>query len=237
MAAPTFRAAGARSDGIGAAANTPGAPAGIATGDLEFLIAGTNDGNTIAITADGGGAWSTVIASISVTNGSRIYCWYRIRAGGDGDPTLAASAGHSMVSRFCYQTGTFDTADPLEAEASGSDAASDTSFSAAPGTSTSGSDRIVVCFGGGRRDSLTSNFTTLANATLSSLAHTNVFGTTAGAGNASIVTRGTLASAGSVGTFSGTVSVSTPDTWISFAIKPVAVVPSTVKNLAALGVG
>src|SRR6478752_4165110 len=67
--APEFRAAGAKSVGTTLAV-TVSAPAGVATGDLEILIASTIAGGSVSITTDGGGAW-TSLGSQDVTAGEK----------------------------------------------------------------------------------------------------------------------------------------------------------------------
>ena len=113
----TVRSVGAKSNtaqpGPDTTAITPGAPIGIATGDLEILVASTIAGATISITANGGGAW-TAIDNQDVTSGERIYAWYRIRAGGDGNPSVQPSSDHCVACRIAVTTGTFDTGTPID---------------------------------------------------------------------------------------------------------------------------
>lgn len=227
MAAPVFRAAGLASAATGTSALTVAAPAGIAAGDLEIMGSGTIDGQTVSITSNGGGAWTAHPNNgQTVASGTRIYVWYRIRAGGDSDPQVTATGDHVNASRVCYQTGTFDTSDPLEIENAGANASSDTSFSAAPGDSTAGADRLCLCFGAGRRDNNTGNFGTGANTNLTSFNRRTNHGTSNGLGSSIAFFEGARLTAGAVGTFTSALTAATPDTWITFAIKPVP--PSAV---------
>lgn len=221
MALPVFRAAGAKSAGTTAAV-TVSAPAGIATGDLEILIAEVPTAATCAITNNGGGAWAAMTGSpITVTAGERLYVWSRIRAGGDGDPQVTASADHVCAGRLAYQAGTFDTSDPFELETTSSETTSDTSFSWAPGGTTGGADRLVLVVSSILRDSNTASVPVCTNASLTALASRANYCTNSGAGGGFGVTEGARATAGSVGTFACTYAAASPKSYISFAIKPV----------------
>lgn len=222
MALPAFRAAGAKSAGT-TGATTVAAPTGIATGDLEILIAEVRNADTCSISNDGGGAWSAVTGTpIGVAAGEKLYVWYRTRAGGDGDPQVTPSADHVCAARLAYQAGTFDTSDPLEVETTGSETTSDTSYSFAPGVSTAGDDRLVLSISTILRDSNTASVPVCTNASLTALASRANYCTNSGAGGGFGVTEGAKAPAGSVGTFACTYGASSAKSYIAFAIKPVA---------------
>lgn len=221
MALPVFRAAGAKSAGTTGAV-TVAAPAGVATGDLEILIAEVPTAATCSITNNGGGAWTAMTGSpITVAAGERLYVWSRIRAGGDGDPQVTASADHVCSARLAYQAGTFDTSDPFELETTSTETTSDTSFSWAPGGTTGGADRLVLVVSSILRDSNTASVPVCTNASLTSLASRANYCTNSGAGGGFGVTEGAKATAGTIGTFACTYGAASPKSYISFAIKPV----------------
>lgn len=221
MAIPTMRAAGAKTAGTGA--QTPGGPAGLATGDLEIIVATADTGITLSITADGGGAWTQVTNTPVTAAGARpLYAWYRIRAVGDTDPTITPSSLWVNCCRLAVQTGTFDTSDPLDIETAGSETTSDTSFSFVTGVNSSVNDSLIVCIATTARDSNTGGVGTMANANLSAVTLVADYCTAAGNGGGFGITRGGLATAGAVGTWSSTYAVASAKTYITFAVKPPA---------------
>lgn len=221
---PVVRAVGSKTNtaqpGPDTSAITPGAPIGIATGDLELLIATTIAGATVSITADGGGAW-TAIDNSDVASGERIYAWYRIRAGGDGNPSVQPSSDHCVAERIAVYGGSFDTATPIEIVHKSSEATSDTSFSYAPGTSTTVNNCLcfVLCSSG--VDSTTGQAgTDTANSNLTSIALQYEHQSTSGGGGGSWGATGFLATAGAVGTWTQTMTSASPKAYISFAVRP-----------------
>jgi hypothetical protein len=221
MALPVFRAAGAKTVGTTTAVAVT-APAGVATGDLEILVGTTIAGGTVTIGSAGGSAWTAwTPAFVDVTLGEILYVWWRIRQASDSNPTVSAASDHFCAGRLCYQAGTFDASDPFENEASGSEVSSDTSFSWAPGGSTSGPDRLVCCIATTGFDSNTHQVPVMTNANLTALAlRMSNHNTTTGGGGGFGMTEGALATAGAVGTFACTYVTSSTKAYISFAIKP-----------------
>lgn len=222
MALPVFRATGTVAVAIGGGTVAPADPAGIATGDLDIMVAMVPAGITLSITADGGGAWTAMTGTPVTETGARsLYVWSRTRVGGDGAPTVTASAnGIKAAVRLAYQTGTFDTSDPFEIETTGTEATVDDSFSFAPGTSTTGADRLVLVVSTILRDSNTPSVPVCTNANLTALASRSDFCTASGAGGGWGITEGALAAAGAVGTFATTYLATSAKAYISFAIKP-----------------
>lgn len=231
MALPVFRAAGAKSAGTTGAV-TVAAPTGVATGDLEIIIAECATANTISITSDGGGAWTLMTGlPVTVAGGEKLYVWSRQRAGGDSDPQVTASADHVCAARLAYQTGTYDTSDPFEIETTGTETTSDTSFSFAPGTSTSKNDCLVLVVSTILRDSNTASVPVCTNANLTSLNSRANYCTNSGNGGGFGVTEGALATAGAVGTFACTYGAASAKSYVSFAIKPTTTSIKTVDGL------
>ena len=235
-APPVFRAAGAKSNGTTSAV-TVAAPTGLATGDLEILIAEVPTAATCSITTVGGGSWSAVTGTpITVAAGEKLYVWYRQRAGGDSDPAVTASADHVCAARLAYQTGTYNTSDPLDVETTGTETTSDTSYSFAPGVSTTVNDSLVLNISTILRDSNSASVPVCTNANLTALASRADYCTTSGLGGGFGVTEGRLAVAGAVGTFATTYAAVSPKSMIVFAIKPVSTTNKTVMGLTMSGV-
>ncbi len=228
MALPVFRAAGAKTTGT-TSATTVSAPAGVATGDLEILIVTTIAGGSVTINDNGGSSWTAcTVSPVDVASGEKLYVWWRVRQSGDGDPQVSAGSDHFCAGRLAYQTGTFDVTAPLEIQASGTETTSDTSFSWAPGTSTTDTDRLVLCIATSGYDSNTGQVPVMSNANLSSLYSRANYNTNTGGGGGFGVTEGARAAAGAVGTFACTYSQSSPKAYISFAIKRVGTINRTI---------
>lgn len=233
MALPVFRAAGAKSEGATGTV-TVSAPAGIATGDLEFLVTSTDTLGTASITSNGGGAWTAVSGTpITVSTGETLYVWWRIRAAGDSDPTVQATFDHCCAARLAYQGGTFDATTPLEIATTGTESTNDTSFSFAPGTTTAGLDRLVLVIATSITDSSSGQVPVCTNANLTSLASRANYNTLNGGGGGFGITEGARATAGAVGTFACTYATASPKAYISFAIRPS--VPITTSGYATAG--
>jgi hypothetical protein len=238
QATPTFRAAASKS----ASSTLPltvSAPSGIATDDLEILIAVCPDANTISISTNGGGAWSAMTGTpITVASGMKLYIWWRQRGSGDTDPAVNGGGASPYIhaTRLCYQAGTWDTTDPFEVETTGTETTSDTSFSFAAGVSTTVNNSLVCVVSTILRDSNLQSVPVCTNANLTSLASRYDQCTNVAAGGGFGMTEGTLATAGAVGTFANTYGAASPKSMIVFAIKPNSSSIKTVDGLAKASV-
>lgn len=213
------RAVGAKTAALAAAA-TPSAPVGIATGDLELMIASTIAGGSITITSDGGGAW-TAIGNQDVTGGERVYAWYRVRAGGDGSPQVTPASDHICACRVAVYVNSFDSTTPIEVFESSSETTSDTSFSYATANSTSKANclAMVVCSSG--VDSNTGQAgTDTANANLDNITLHAEHETANGLGGGYWFASGLRYTAGAIGTWTQTMVSASPKAYLSFAIRP-----------------
>ena len=222
MALPTFRAAGAKVAGTTAGLAVT-APAGVATGDLEILVASTIAGGTCSISAAGGSAWTAMTGSPQdVTGGEKLYVWWRIRQAGDSDPSVSAASDHFLAARMAITTGTFDPTTPFELAQAGSETTSDTSFSFATTGSTAGADRLCFCICTSGFDSNTHQVPAMTNAQLGSLTgrFTN-HNTSNGAGGGFGCTSGTKVVAGALGTFACTIVTASSKAYIAFAVRPI----------------
>jgi hypothetical protein len=218
-----FRAAGAKAAGTTGQV-TVGAPSGIATGDLEVLIATTIAGGSVSITDNGGSAWTALSASPKdVTLGEKLYIWWRIRQVGDGDPKITPGSDHSCACRLAYQADTFDADTPIEIDVASSETTSDKTFSWAPGTTPSENNCLIICVATSGYDSNTAQVPVMNNASLTGLASRANYETSSGGGGGFGVTEGLMAKAANVGTFACSMAQNTPKAYISFAIRPLPV--------------
>jgi hypothetical protein len=225
MALPVFRGVGAKTTTDGQA--SPADPLGLAAGDLDILVAATQNAGTLEVDHDFNGgvtAYTALTGSpVSVASGCKLYIWYRVVVAGDitNEPeVIVTGSTPTCMGRLGYQTGTFNASSPLEIEATGAETTSDTSFSWAPGTTTGGADRLVLVVSTILRDSNTGSVPVCTNANLSSLASRINYNTNLGTGAGLGVTEGALATAGGVGTFACTYGAASPKAYASFAIKP-----------------
>lgn len=218
---PVFRAAGAKSAGTTGAV-TVAAPSGIAQSDLEILIATTIAGGSITITDIGGDTpWTALSCSPQdVTSGEKLYIWWRIRGSDDGDPIITPGSDHSCACRLAYKAGTFSAVSPIEIATASTETTSDTSFSYAPGTSTTLANELVLCVATSGQDSNTAQVPVCTNSSLTSLASRANYETSNGGGGGFGVTQGTRATAGTVGTFACTYVTASTKAYMAFAIKP-----------------
>jgi hypothetical protein len=226
MALPVFRGAGTKVATAATAAAVTN-PTGIATGDLDVMIAATATGVAITITNNGGGAWTPMTGTpLDVAGGRRLTMWWRIFGAADTTPTLDAASDMQCTGRIAYQAGTFDTSDPFEVETTGTETTSDTSFSFTPSVSTTGADRLALVVSTIVRVSNTASVPVCTNAALSALASRQNFCTNQGTGGGYGITEGAKAAAGDIGTFACTYLAASPKSYLAFAIKPVAATPS-----------
>lgn len=230
----TVRAVGAKSAGTTSAV-TVAEPAGIATGDLEILLASAAETTTVSITSNGGGAWTAMYAGFpmmsSVTGGGGLCGWYRIRAGGDSDPQVTANADCVVACRIAITTGTFDAGQPFETllnghPVTGSESTSDTSVSFSPqgaGLNTTVNDCLCWAAGTSGADSDTpQGGTNTANSSLSSVTATPIanYQTSNGSGAGFWVATGVKATAGAQGTWTQTMVGSTAKAFAAWVVRP-----------------
>jgi hypothetical protein len=213
---PIFKSAGLKSVGTTGAV-TVAAPGSIATGDLEILISATISGQTVSVTTDGGSAW-TSLGSSTCTSGEDLFVWYRVRQAGDGSPIVTPSGDHSISVRICYTAGSYDPTTPISNWTTSFENTSDTSFSWAPGFSTSVDNSLAVVISTSGVDSNTAQVPVCTNASLSNLASRTNSETTSGLGGGFGYTEGKLATHGAVGTFATTYASASPKAYAAFSI-------------------
>lgn len=216
-----FRAAGAKVVGTTTGVAVT-APAGVAVGDLEILVAGTIAGGSVTISANGGSAWTAISGSpIDVTGGEKLYVWWRIRQTGDTNPSVLAGSDHFIAARMAVTVGTFDTADPLDVENAAADVNNTTAVSWFSSPLTTIADTLHFCIVTSGADSNTQQVPVMTNANLTALTHrlTNHQTNTGGGGGFGCTT-GVRTTAGSPGTWGCTLAGASPKSYVAFAVRP-----------------
>jgi hypothetical protein len=195
-------------------------PADIAAGDITILVAETDPTGTVTITVTGGQAWTVFTGSpISVTSGSKLYVWWRRHIAGNTAPSVQASVDHVCAGCTAY-SGCVASGDPVHVVATGTEAASDTSFQFITGLTTTVADCLCACICTSSADSNTGQFTVMTNGNLSNMAEKMDYETTSGHGGGFAFDQGGLAVAGAMGTFAATLTAAWPKAYIAFALKP-----------------
>lgn len=215
----TFRAVSAKASGTGAV--TPALPAGMAANDIVVLVASTDAGGSISITANGSiTTWNALTGSpIDVTGGEKLYVWWGRWSSGTTGPTVTPGGNHCIAATAAWYN--VDTSSsPIDVSTTGTETTSDTSFSFATGLTTTVNNTkvLVICTSG--EDSNTGQFSgAFTNANLTSISTRINYGTNSGGGGGFGLAEGTLASAGAVGTWAETLANASSKAYICFAFK------------------
>ena len=219
MAIPVSRTPGAKASGTTSAVSVP-LPADIVVGDIAILVAETDPTGTVTITVTGGGTWTAFAGTpVTVASGSRLYAWWRRHASGNTAPSVQANVDHVCAGCTAYG-GCVSSGVPVHVSATGTEAASDTSFEFITGLTTTATDCICLCICTSSADSNTGQFTAMTNALLSSMAEKMDYETTSGHGGGFGFDQGGLATPGAMGTFAATLSAAWPKAYIAFALMP-----------------
>lgn len=233
MTVVSLRAAGAKHDNT-TAAEAVTAPASIATGDLDILIATVNQGDTLTITNNGGGAWTSFGSMPKRLGavGEDLYAWWRIRQVGDGDPTIQATADHFCAFRMAAVNGTFDASNPILLQTTSTDPTSQTAFSWAPGLAIQAPDLKVVLVATNGRDNAAAScgfggggltYTPGSGAVLNGLTVLAEYNTADGGGGGfGVAVADSTSSTGNetLGTFASTYAAASRKAELAFVIKP-----------------
>jgi hypothetical protein len=216
---PTYRAIGTVLAGT-TSAITPGLPSGMSANDIVILVGSTIAGGTITITANGSiAAWTAIPGTpIDVTNGEKLYVWWGRWSSGTTGPTLTPGSDHIIartVSYYnCYAGGS-----PIDVSGTGTDAASDTSYSFVTGLTDTNNNELAITVCSTTRDSTATNtFSGWADASLASITERMDNTTANGGGGGFGMAQGTLITGGAVGTWSGTLSAASTKAYIAFSL-------------------
>jgi len=222
---PTYRAVGAKASGTGAV--TPALPSGMSSNDICILVATTIAGGSASITATGSIAtWTPLTGSpIDVTGGEKLYVWWGRWTSGTTGPTVTPGSDHccaGIVAYYnCYAGGS-----PIDVSATGTETTSDTSFSFATGLTSTYNNELAIAICSTGTDTNTAQFTTMANPSLASLAERMDYETNSGGGGGFALDEGTKITAGTLGTWTSTLTTASPKAYISFAL--MATVPANI---------
>lgn len=216
---PTYVAAGTYTTGVGAL-SVP-MPAGIQAGDLLVLFAESE--NQDIATPTTGGTWTQIgVAQGTGTAGNatsaRLEVWARLATASETNVTVADSGDHTSAIIHAYR-GVEPTSFFTGTATGGVVAAATTAVSMA-GITTGHDNALVVYALAGSADTATAQFPgSPTNASLTSLTKRTDNATTDGDGGSITVITGIKATAGATGTTTGTLSTSTVQAFMVFALR------------------
>jgi hypothetical protein len=225
MAFPTYVAAGAASDLLGAI--TPALPAGILTDDVLLLFIETAN-QAITIPTPNGGTWTQVTNSPQGTGGgggadaTRLTIFWSRYNGTQGAPTTSDSGDHQLgvihAFRDCKTTG-----NPFNISSGNFDGGDNTAVSVT-GATTTVADCLVVVAATSTRETGTENFgATWTNADLASITTRGTHAGTAGNDGLMVVVTGTKATAGAYAATTNTMATGSENGMMTVALEPSAI--------------
>jgi len=157
---------------------------------------------------------------IDVAGGEKLYVWWgRYNGSGTTGPTVTPGSDHCIARIAAYSNVSTDT-NPIDVSNTGTESTSDTSFSFNTGLTTTAPNEICIAVCSTGQDSGSSQFSAMANTSLTSLAERMDNNTNSGGGGGFALDEGFRATAGTVGTWTATLSNASPKSYISFAFKP-----------------
>ena len=222
---PTWRSTGTMAHGTGAI--TPALPGTKSANDIFILVASTIAGGSITITADGSVTpWTALTGSpIDVTGGEKLYVWWGRYSSGTTGPTLTPGGDH-IVGRIVGFYNCYTGDSPIDVSATGTETASDMTYSFATGLTTTYNNELVitVCSTGNDPSFDTTQFSSWANGNLASILERMDNDVNEGGGGGFGLAHGTRVANGAVGTWSATLAAASPKSYIAFALR------STVPN-------
>jgi hypothetical protein len=220
MAIPTVAAVGAANHGTGAVTYT--LPSHQADDILLLVVECSDSAGVTAPTADGG--WAHVTTSPRA-QGSNVTCanvmWKRATSGAMTNPQVPTGPNHQVGAALAVR-GAITSGDPWDFTPVGDGGAAQTTVSAAGGTTTVANTLVVVALAN-NTDTLSNQFTSVVNASLSSFGEQVQSFTTDGNGGGIGVYTGGKAAAGATGTTTGS-QPSASFAALTLAIKEAAVV-------------
>jgi len=223
---PTYRTTGTMAHGTGAI--TVGLPASMSANDIVILVASTIAGGTITITADGSiTPWTAISGSpVDVTGGEKLYVWWGRWSSGTTGPTLTPASDHCVGRTVAYYR-CYTGGSPIDVSATGTETASDTTFSFATGLTTTYNNEmtITVCSTGydPSADS-TNQFSSWTGTNLGTKTERIDNDVNEGLGGGFGLMDAPLVVNGAVGTVGATLANASPKSYITFALR------STVPN-------
>ena len=216
MAVPTFVAAGAAFQG--STGGSPAIPTGTAAGDIVLLFCESLSGE--AITNPDAAVWSHAPSSPHVGSSRRQTVFWRVAISSTPAPSVADPGDHLVA--FCCTIRGADTTQPFDGAGAVVQAPGTTSTWTCPTITTTGPDRLIVGASSTNRDQTSAVFHgNPTNANLTNLAEMQEQGTGGGVGGSIAAWKGEKATAGVVGSTTGTLANgSQTPLGITFAMRP-----------------
>jgi len=220
---PTFVAAGNVASGTGAI--TPALPANIVTGDILLLFLETAN-QAITIPTPNGGTWTQVTNSPQGTgtaggsSATRLTVFWSRYNGTQGAPTTSDSGDHQL-GRMIAIRGAVASGNPWDVTAGGIEATSDSSGSIPGATTTVGNTLVVAVVAASLPDATgTANFSSWANANLTSVTERTDNTVNSGNGGGLGIATGIKTAAGAYGNTTVTHASAAVKGMMSISIKP-----------------
>jgi len=185
--------------------------------DIGVLVVEITGNNTLSTPS----GWTLIgeANDVASTAGGKLgVYWKRAASGSEPDVTVADTGNHQIGQIYTFG-GCLQTATPVNVSTTGSKATASTTATVPAITTTIADTLIVMCVGRPDDSSSVTHFSSPTNANLSSLTERGEAGTNLGNGGGFGVFTGVLATAGSTGTTTITKSVSTTDTYVTFALQ------------------
>jgi len=224
---PTWRATGTMNHGT-TSAITVALPSGMSANDIVILVASTIAGGSITITSDGSVTpWTAVSGSpIDVTGGEKLYVWWGRFSSGSTGVTITPGGDH-IVGRCVAYYNCYAGGSPIDVSATGTETASDNSFSFATGlTTTYNNEMVITVCSTGNDPSFdsTAQFSSWTGANLGTKTERMDNDVNEGGGGGFGLMDAPLVANGAVGTVGATLAAVSPKSYIAFALR------STVPN-------
>lgn len=228
-------AAGGGAFGAGITANLPNFPQ---PDDLMLFFVTLEESATLGTNPPSG--WTAIGSPVSVAGGGILYAFWRKWVLNDVAPTITwtptTDGGNTQM--VCIHCDTWDETTPFEIYHTASEATVDTSWSYAPGTSTTGPNRLCWAMYTSGFDAATGQgSSTATNASLTGIVGRINASTAGGLGAGFTGATGIKATAGTVGTWAATLLNASAKAYHSFAIRPAVVGGPVQLTFASAGAG
>lgn len=222
--APAFIAVGAQS--ANTVAFTVAWPARHQAQDLGILVLETS-GDDSTVTPSG---WKHIsgspVVDIADATGSKLQILWKFAASDEESSVSVVDPGDHGIARIFVFRGVRSDIAPGRVSATDTKTAASTSVTW-PGVTIVSPNSTIICVATRPDDSSsTTAFSAFANADLTGVAEAGEGGSTAGNGGGFVLNYGTRAAIGSVGTSTGTMTVSVTNAVITFALEPSVALPA-----------
>ncbi len=215
QAAATFQAVGAQVKGTTEV--NPVWPAHIVN-DIGIMVVETG-GEGTAITASG---WTHIAGSpvtdVATIAGSKLNILWK-RAASNAEATVATNdSGNHQIARIYTFRGVIETGNPWDVVATGIKTTASLTATAPSVTTTVANTLVLLIVGRPDDTNSVTHFQAFTNASLGTITERGEAGSNVGHGGGFILTTGTKAATGAIGTSVSTKAVSTTDTYMTIAL-------------------